>query len=153
MQRHMSTQRANHATTVAYLESLAGTDEAGAAMAEAWLALMGQEWPEGLILPGGPKSPRRPHEESSRLLESPWLQAHPNPSNGPVWVAYTVPEGVSAVALTIHDSAGRTVARRNLPASGGMTELSSKELAPGIHMAALAFDGIRVGTVKLSIIR
>lgn len=141
------------ATTVAYLESLAGTDEAGAAMAESWLALLGQEWPEGLILPGGPKGVRLPQEEAARLVQSPWLQAHPNPSNGPVWIAYTVPEGVTAAALNIHDSAGRLVWQRNLSSGGGIVELAAKELASGLHMASLRLDGIAVGNVKLSKLR
>lgn len=141
------------ATTVANLESIAGTDEAGAAMAEAWLTVLGQDWPEGLILPGGPKSVRLPQQESFREMESPWLQAHPNPSNGPVWLAYTVPEGVTTVDLSILDGAGRQVWNRKLSSSGGIVELGAKELASGLHVASLAFDGISVGSVKLSKLR
>ena len=55
--------------------------------------------------------------------------------------------------LHIHTADGRLVKQVALGNANGIIELQPKELTSGLHIATLYFDGIQVGTTKLSILR
>lgn len=137
------------AATVAYLESLAATEEPGYADAQAWLALLGQEFTEGLILPGGPKT--RGHLMEERLPAPPpsWLQAAPNPSSGPMQLICSLPEGAERGELVVMDAMGRVMETRSVPTQGAILELDMRTWANGTYIANLVIDGIDAANIKL----
>ena len=81
------------------------------------------------------------------------MSAYPNPSNGPVYLVYQVPEGVEQAEVVVSDAQGRLVKRERIAPKDGILEILPKELAAGVHFAALYFDGIQVGTAKLNLMR
>lgn len=81
------------------------------------------------------------------------LQLWPNPSNVPVYITYTVLDGVENVELHVHDAQGRLLKRQRVGNNNGIAELQPRELSSGVHVASLYFDGIRVGSAKLNILR
>jgi hypothetical protein len=142
------------ANGVSILQNIATNDGLGAAEAQAWLALLGQPTVEEVILPGSTKQLRRNTAEvASEKQEEPMLSAYPNPSNGPVYMVYHVPEGVERTEILIHDGSGRLIRTENVAAKNGILELEAKALASGLHIASLYFDGIQVGTAKVEVIR
>jgi hypothetical protein len=137
---------------VAELGDILRREEVGAAQAGAWLALLGTPPTELVLLPNLNKR-LKPQEKPKPVTERPMLGAYPNPSNGPVYITYTIMEGVEQVELVVHDAQGRLVKRQRLGNSNGIAELQPRELASGIHIASLYFDGIRVGATKLNVVR
>jgi len=138
----------------AYLQELAATHEPGAARARAWLRLLGEEWPEEIILPSKREAAfQQREEEEAPATRSAVLEAYPNPSNGPVYLAYEVPEGVAQVRVVIVDAIGRVVADVPLDARKGVMELPTGYLGNGLHFAGLHLDGVRVATAKLNVMR
>ena len=81
------------------------------------------------------------------------LSAYPNPASGPVYLAYTVPEGVEQAEIRLLDAGGRLLAQRRVAPQNGILELQTKELATGLHVASLYFDGIQVGSAKVNMAR
>lgn len=81
------------------------------------------------------------------------LQAYPNPSNGPVYLVYTVPEGVEQAELRMHDAAGRDVHRQRVAPQNGIAEIIPRHVANGMHVASLHCDGIRIGTAVVHVTR
>ncbi len=47
------------------------------------------------------------------------------------------------------DTSGRLVLQERVPPKNGIVEVLPGQLASGLHVAALYFDGIRVGTAKI----
>jgi len=137
------------AATVAYLESLAATEEPGYADAQAWLALLGQEFPEGLILPGGPKSRGLLMEERLPAPPPSWLQAAPNPSSGPLQLICTLPDGAERGEVAVMDAMGRVMVTRSVAPHGAILELDMRNWATGTYLANLVVDGINAGSIKL----
>lgn len=137
------------AATIAYLESLAATEEPGYADAQAWLALLGQEFPEGLILPGGPKSADRSAEQPQVAPPTSWLQAAPNPSNGPMQLICALPEGAEHGELLVMDVMGRVMVSRPVAPQGAILELDMRYWSSGTYLANLRVDGINAGSIKL----
>lgn len=137
------------ATTVAYLTALAETEEPGNAEAQAWLSLLGQEYAEGLILPGGPKSAGRRSELPQPVPPTPWLQAAPNPSNGPMQLICSLPEGAERGEVAVMDAMGRVMETRIVPPQGAILELDMRTWANGTYIANLVIDGIDAANIKL----
>lgn len=81
------------------------------------------------------------------------LAAYPNPSTGPVYLVYEVPEGVEQVELHVHDATGRLIHAERVPSRNGILELTKASFSPGMHIASLRFDGILAGTAKLEVVR
>ena len=70
------------------------------------------------------------------------LQVYPNPATGSVWVA--LPAGLTATGpVTLTNALGQTVRRQPLPAAtqGQPTELSVRDLAPGVYQLHLTVAG------------
>jgi hypothetical protein len=117
----------------------------------AWLEILGhpQEYP--ILFPeirGETKNlvnDQTPHTKH-------WLKAYPNPSNGPINLDFTVPEGVTKVEITMYDATGR-VMQRATPGSNQGTVTLAQPGAPGFYLATLSFDGIKVEEVKISLTR
>ena len=135
------------------LESIAATDKEGAPEARVWLDLLGQPFVPEFVLPNTNKSRHVKADVDTYLENSPYLRAYPNPSNGPVYMVYTVPEGVEHVQILVHDATGRLVHSEGIGAKGGIHELPRTALALGLHIATLLFDGIQVGTAKVEVVR
>jgi hypothetical protein len=134
------------------LRGVAAAGGAGSAQARAWLALLGEPEPEVVILPTNSKS-RKPKQERQAAASRNLLGAYPNPSNGPVYLVYQVPEGVGQAEVVIGDAQGRIVKRERIAPKDGILEILPKELAAGMHLASLYFDGIQVGTAKINLMR
>jgi hypothetical protein len=127
----------------------AASEKEGSAEALAWLDLLGDPFVLEIVLPNTTKS-LKPHPSNMDLLErSPFLRAYPNPSNGPVFVVYEIPEGVERAELLVVDASGKLITTRNVPPQNGIFELSS--LSSGLCIATLRCDGIRIGVVKVSV--
>jgi hypothetical protein len=135
------------------LESIAAADKEGAPEARVWLDLLGQSFVPEFVLPNTTKSRPTKLDANTFLEISPYLRAYPNPSTGPVYLAYEVREGVDQVELHVHDATGRLMHTERLAARNGILELTSASLAPGMHIASLRFDGILVGTAKVEVLR
>lgn len=120
--------------------------------AEAWLALLGNPTTEVVLLPNRNKS-LKPQRERPAISARPLLAAYPNPSNGSVYITYTVLDGVENVELHVHDAQGRLLKRQRVGNTNGIAELQPRELSTGVHVASLYFDGIRVGSAKLNIVK
>jgi hypothetical protein len=134
------------------LRGIAAAQGQGAAQAQAWLALLGHPEPEVVILPANSKR-RKPVRERTTQGAQTMLAAYPNPSNGPVYLVYQVPKGVDQAEVMVSDAQGRLLKRERIAPKDGILEILPKELAAGVHIAALYFDGIQVGTAKLNLMR
>jgi hypothetical protein len=135
---------------VSMLQDIAGNEKAGAGEALAWLMMLGTEYDEEIMLPDRNKA-RRPRPERTRSSASHLLAAYPNPSNGPVYLVYTVPEGVENVELNMHDAQGRLVHSSRPQPRNGIVEVLAKDLSSGVHLVSLRYDGMQVATAKVSV--
>lgn len=142
--------------TIAWLQQLgAQRDVIGSAHANAWLHALGTELPpEIIILPNeGPKSRK---VQTDRTLAWPTdltIDVFPNPSNGPVMVAYEVPEGAVNVELRLMDIHGKTLKQLRLGDGQGLAQLNTEPLAAGVYMTVLSLDGIRMAHQKVVVER
>jgi hypothetical protein len=62
-------------------------------------------------------------------------------------------EGVMNASLEVYTEQGQVAMTKALGNSNGIVELNSQQLAPGMHVAVLYFDGLRVGSTKVNIVR
>lgn len=127
--------------------------EPGCPEAMAWLTYLGDSLAHDIELPNTTKRMRSQAEHGQTARANLMLRAYPNPSNGPVYLVYTVPEGVEQTELRMHDAAGRLVYQQRVAPQNGIAELEPDQLATGLHVAVLLCDGIRVGTVTVSRMR
>lgn len=132
------------------LESIAATDKEGAAEARVWLDLLGQPFVPEFALPNTNKSRHVKANTETYLENSPYLRAYPNPSNGPVFVVYEVPEGVEQALLEVVSADGKLILSQSIAPQNGIAELGKLPL--GLNVATLRCDGIRVGIAKVSIV-
>ncbi len=132
------------------LESIAATDKEGAAEARVWLDLLGQPFVPEYVLPNTNKSRHVKANTETYLENSPYLRAYPNPSNGPVFVVYEVPEGVEQALLEVVSADGKLIFSQSIAPQNGIAELGKLPL--GLNVATLRCDGIRVGIAKVSIV-
>jgi len=126
-------------------------DVVGSAHANAWLHALGEELPEEIIL--------LPLEQPKRLLvaehrasdwpDGPVLEAFPNPSRGPIFLVYEVPEGIAKAELRVVDLSGREVRILSIPKGSGLIEFQTAEWAAGIYLAELRIDGVSAGQAKV----
>lgn len=56
-------------------------------------------------------------------------------------------------SLEVYTEQGQVAMTKALGNSNGIVELNSQQLAPGMHVAVLYFDGLRVGSTKVNIVR
>lgn len=137
---------------VSALQDIAGNEKAGAGEALAWLMMLGTEYDEEIMLPDRNKA-RRPRPERTRSSASHLLAAYPNPSNGPVYLVFRVPEGVAQAEMKVHDALGRLVMQQRIAPRHGIVELLPTDLSTGMHVAELLLDGVRVATTKVEVMR
>lgn len=132
------------------LAQIAANNAAGAPEALAWLDLLGETFQPEIVLPN---ANRRSSLQRERLTleESPFLRAYPNPSKGPVYLVYEVPDGAEKAEVQVVDATGKILLTRTLAPRNGILELP--KLAPGLNVATLRCDGIRIGVVKLSSVK
>ena len=62
-------------------------------------------------------------------------------------------EGVENAHLEVYTEQGQLVMSKILGASDGIAELNTQQLAHGMHVAVLYFDGLRVGSTKVNMVR
>ncbi len=62
-------------------------------------------------------------------------------------------EGVENASLEVYTEQGQLVMSKTMGNSNGIAELNTQHLAPGTHVAVLYFDGLRVGSTKVNIVR
>ena len=138
-----------NATEQTMLLTIAAEEKEGTEEALAWLDLMGVPFRPEIVLPNTSKS--RKHVNESALDTSPFLRAFPNPSNGPVYLVYEVPDGAEQADVQVVDASGKLVFTRNLAPQSGILE--PPQFSTGLHIATLRCDGIRIGAVKLSMVK
>jgi len=133
------------------LESIAAGDKEGAPEARVWLDLLGQPFVPEFVLPNTNKSRHVKADMVTYLENGPYLRAYPNPSNGPVFVVYEVPEGAEQALLEVLGADGRLILSQSIAPQNGIAELGKLPL--GLNVATLRCDGWRVGVAKLSVVR
>ena len=114
---------------------------------------MRQNEPEVVLLPEKDKRLTAAIREKSTEGRSTFLQAYPNPSSGPVYLTYSVVEGVENASQEEYTEQGQLSMSKTLGNSNGIAELNTQHLAPVNHAAVLYFDGLRVGTAKVNMVR
>lgn len=142
------------AATRTWLQGLAPErDSLGSSMATAWLVALGDTLPlEVIVLPDTLSLPKMMRRSSAvKYPVGTLLAAYPNPSNGPIYLVYHLPEGVEHASIRIHDLAGREVYDKELPQTMGVLELQTSPWAAGIYAAELDMDEQRATTIKLAI--
>ena len=142
------------ASTWTWLEGLAlQRDSIGSAIANAWLVALGDTLPtEVIVLPDTmplPKMLRKP--SVVKYPVGTLLAAYPNPTLGPVYLVYHLPEGVEHAYIHVVDLTGREVENKALSNSMGILELQTGSWATGLYAAELEMDGRRATTIKLAI--
>ena len=140
------------ANGVQILETIARTGTTGAGAARAWLALLGQQWNEELILP---KPDRTFHaiEQPVTTATVPTIEAYPNPSNGPVYLVVELPAGVEEGLVRVMDPLGRMLLEKRFTGRMQVVEVDTRGVAIGLYTAGLYVDGIGAGTVKFEVVR
>lgn len=139
---------------LSWLEQLGMQREVeGSASANAWLHALGSELPdEVIILPedGAKRSTPRNAPTAVQWETSLLLEVFPNPSNGPVFMAYALPEGSTEGVIHITDLSGRALARQVAYQSSGILQLHTAGWSAGVYLLTLTVDGQRT-QVTLSI--
>lgn len=142
------------AATSAFLNDLAQDRwELGSARAGAWLTGLGADaLEEVVILPveeramTGTQRARRNSSQEAIILE-----AYPNPTQGIAYVACNVPEGVEQATVCVHDLNGRLVTEKRIGNGPAVVELDLSGEPSGVYASELRLDGVRTGTVKLTV--
>ena len=132
------------------------TSNIGSAHANAWLHALGNDLPEEIIIlpEDGPKSAGLPRDQSAINWETGiQLEAFPNPSNGPLYIVYEVPEGSAQAELRLLDLHGRTMRSNRLGDGPGLLQWDTKGMAPGLYLAELRMDGLGLQQVKVVVQR
>ena len=141
-----------NATVLSELQAIADDGEEGAPEAHAWLELLGVPYRDDTELPNVTKRRKEP-KQRGRTDGPTLLQAYPNPSSGPVYLTYSVVEGVENATIEVYTEQGQMLMTKALGSSNGIAELHTQQWAPGMHVAVLYFDGLRVGSTKVNIVR
>jgi len=140
--------------TLDHLTTLGAQREViGSAHANAWLAALGNALPaEVIVLPmeeakstQRSAAPVRPVAALSPML----LDAYPNPTDGPQWLVYRMPEGSGDAVLVVRDALGREVLKQAVPSTIGILELATHSWANGLYNATVVVDGIAAQVTKL----
>lgn len=138
----------------AVIEAIAADQkDPGASDARSWLALLDGITEIPFVLPTAEKRLKPGKRDERRTKEHSFLSAYPNPSNGPVYLVYDVPEGVSESVVRVFDAQGRVVLDKRVSVKGGIIELDTRQHASGLLVATLYWDGIQVATTKLQVVR
>jgi hypothetical protein len=77
------------------------------------------------------------------------LEIFPNPSNGPVFVTYTVPDGITDAQLRVVDLSGRELGSRRLGSGPGVWELQTTRWSSGAYLVELRLDNVVTTTAKV----
>ncbi len=133
------------------LQQIAAANNEGAPEALAWLDMLGEAFEPEIVLPNTKARRSLMRERTPVVEESPFLRAYPNPSNGPVFIVYEVPDGVDQAEVQVVDATGKLLYTRTLAPQNGILELP--RLTPGLNVATLRCDGIQIGVVKLSTVK
>ena len=143
-----------NAAVVSTLQGIANNGAEGAPQALAWLAMIGSEYEEDTELPKANKRlvANRPRERTGTERTS-LLNAYPNPTNGPAYLTYSVVEGVEKAHVELYNAKGQLVLTKTLGSSSGIVEVPTDVLTPAVHIATLYFDGRKVGSTKLNVVR
>lgn len=142
------------AATTSYLGGLAQNRwDMGSARAGAWLEALGAEpLEEVVILPVEERSMEaRKRVRNATSQEAIILEAYPNPTDGIAYVVCNVPEGVEHAMVRVHDLNGRLVAEQRIATGSAIVELNLSGAPAGVYAAELELDGMRSGTVKLTV--
>lgn len=128
--------------------------EHGSGQAQAWMTLLGGGFGEQVVLPNHDQ-PRAPvHEQRPRVLPpTPFINVHPNPSDGPVVVVCRLPEGAQGGHLLVQDPLGRSIHQQLFQGEMQLLDLDTRTLATGVYTAVLEADGIRIGVAKFELVR
>lgn len=130
---------------LSWLEQLGMQREVeGSASANAWLHALGNELPdEVIILPedGAKRAIQQQQVHPISWANEMVLEAFPNPSNGPVFLAYTLPEGCEQGILSIADLSGRAMAKQLTYQSSGLVQITTNEWSAGLYLVTLNAGG------------
>lgn len=134
------------------LQSRSILQEPGHVAAENWLrSLNVADVPERIIPPNEQRM-ALPMTAEELLLDQEALQsAYPNPTDGIAYVVCNVPEGVEQATVRVQDLNGRLVAEQRIATGSAIVELNLSGAPAGVYAAELELDGMRSGTVKLTV--
>jgi len=122
-------------------------------LAYGWREALGIELPEEIIL--FPEETRKHARGEDRSVPE-WpssiqLEVSPNPSSGPVFVAYQVPEGMDQGQLRVVDLRGRAMYTERLGNGPGALVLQTDAWAPGVYLAELRVADAMVAAAKITV--
>jgi len=142
------------AADLTYIENLAGQRETiGSALAYGWREALGVELPEEIIL-FPEETPKMDMAEAQSTPEWPssiQLEVFPNPSSGPVFLAYQVSEGTDQGDLRVVDLSGRELLKQVLCVGPGALMLQTDAWAPGVYLAELRIADVMVASAKITV--
>lgn len=134
------------------LEAIATSGLYGAGQAQVWLTILGQNFPDHVVLPQRNRAPAA-HTEDADYNTPVLMYVMPNPSNGPVAVSVQLPEGADGGTIRVLDPTGRLVAQQVFSGAVQLIELDTRNMANGVYAAELLSDGIPLGTSKFELVR
>lgn len=144
------------AADLAYIDNLAAQRETiGSALAYGWREALGEELPEEIIF-FPEETPKLALTEGGNTVEWPsssQLEAFPNPSTGPVFLTYQVPEETDQGELRVVDLSGRDLFTKMLGNGPGALVLQTDAWEPGIYLAELRVDGAPVEQTRFVVVR
>jgi len=79
------------------------------------------------------------------------IKAQPNPANSTVWITYRDEPGAGKIEIDIWDPLGRIILKSDVTSNKGIFEWSSSNVAEGIYLVRLSFDGKIIDTEKITI--
>ena len=126
----------------------------GSARAGAWLQALGAEPLEEIIVLPEQQEQRMAREQRVRghaSAEALILDAYPNPTEGLAYVVCHVPEGVEQAWVRVHNLNGKALVQQRIGTGAAIVELDLTHQPAGVYAAELSLDGVRMGTVKLTV--
>lgn len=139
------------ANGIQLLENIATSGLYGAGHAQVWLSILGQSFPDHVVLPQRNRAQQGANDDDG--LSPILLQASPNPTSGPIVVSVQLPEGSDGGTLRIIDPVGRMVQAVPFRGTVQVVEMDASTLANGLYAVAVDVDGIQLGVAKFEVAR
>lgn len=136
------------------LEYLADNEGGGMFAAQGWLRLFDDSaYPERILLPRENRSLSTQAADHDPIpVEGP-LAVYPNPAKAQdvVYVVVKLPEGMENGTMQVFDPLGREVTQQRINTATAVAEIPVTALAPGLCVAVLNGEGLRIGSVKFEL--
>jgi hypothetical protein len=133
------------------LQAIATSGLYGAGHAQVWLTILGQSFPDHVVLPQRNRASQAANEGFD--IPQVQMQVQPNPSSGPIAVCLKLPEGMDGGTIRVVDPVGRLVYQVTFTGNAQIVEIDTRKMANGVYLAEVEADGIQVGVTKFELAR